>query len=178
MANAQELGLGQAGVELGILEPIFEGITPMRHDVNVVRAVVWATDEISAARIIRVTPLRFARAEGDVLEPEEMQRPLTYNANIGLPHRLGGLTVFNAMWVAGPDESAAYYLQRRDFFQYYDPEDTKALTSPEDIFEAYDGNMRTRYLGHTATIGGKDSISPNIFTADGMKVLAATAPRQ
>jgi hypothetical protein len=178
MGYMHEAGFGPVGVGLEVLEPIFEGMPPLRYNVDLVRAVVWATDEMRAARIIRISPLRFAKGESEVLEPEEMNRPLTYNASVGLPHRLGGLMVFSASWIAGPEESAAHYLENRDFFQYYSPDDADTLTSPEDIFEVYDKNMRTNMLGYTATIGRKGYISPNIFSADGMKVLAVTAPRQ
>jgi hypothetical protein len=174
--SSLEMGM-PAGVELDTLEPIFEDLTPMRTDIDLVRAVVWATDRIKAARIIRVSPLRLIRGEAGGWDAEELPRPITYNASLGVPHRLGGLTVFNATWIAGPEEDSAHYLQRGEFFQHYNAVDAESLTTPEDIFEAYDNNMRSQYVGHTAAIGSKDSISPNIFSADGMKLLAAAAPK-
>lgn len=172
----REAQFGPPGVALDTLEPIFENLTPMRHQIDLVRAVVWATDEIRAARIIRVSPLKFVRGESKDMDVEEMPRPITYNASVGLPHSLGGLTVFSATWIAGPGESKAHYLDRRDFFQYFTEDEAKQLPTPEDVFETYDDRMRTQYKGHTASIGRKENLSSSIFTADGLKLLASTAP--
>lgn len=68
-------------------------------------------------------------------------------------------------------------LERRDYLQYFDEVDAERLKTPEDIFEVYDSRMRTQYGGHTAAIGGKDRITPNIFSADGLEDLALTAPQ-
>jgi hypothetical protein len=167
-----------AGVELDYLEPIFEGMTPMPIHLSLVRAVVWSTDKLRAARIIRVSPMRFVKGEGQGLEPEEMERSISYNVSVSQEHRLGGFTVLSSTWIAGPEEMSAHYLGRNDFFQYFDETEAESLSSPEDIFELYDHRMYEEHLGHTAVIGFKASLSPNIYSADGLKLLAQTAPRE
>lgn len=166
------------GIDTRELESIFESVTPILGDNNIIRAVVWQADEQRVARLLRLSQAKFHLKNGHLDWVEEKDWPVNYQANVSEPHRLGGLIVHDATWRSDWDGEKAFHDDTYDFFYFVGEVEKASLPNPEDIFETCD-NWQGRYgPGGSALVGGIKDLKFNIYSPDGLEDLIRTAPRE
>jgi hypothetical protein len=154
-----------------VLEPIFEGIKPVRMGVDIVRGLTLALDKQHLVRIRRSTPIAsIGRPGSEITESKHSD----YFVDLATPHRRDkeGLVVVSALW-SPPKSPANGEVQPNptgNFLHYFHPKERQVFQSPDDVFEAYD-LVHKNGANVTGDLTGWSN--PDIHTAKGMEELAA-----